>query len=234
MRQVMTIILCIPFIFIGLSCTETEDDDGDNSDFEVWQDDFEDAEIDESWIAGGFWGEPSPNWSVEDGVLKGSWPYWNGQFLFLEEYDWSDYTIEVKVRIDKVWQSPDLAGAGIHFRSSGKGVDQSDKIVPMYGFGLHTGSAKFLVLLGDDSWHYAGIAPEEHNIGQWYRLKLVVKGDDFLGYVDDRPICRLQHSEFKGKFVGLGIGSNIDASFDDFMITNEVDDAAFSEFDMSP
>jgi len=83
-------------------------------------------------------------------------------------------------------------------------------------------------------WQYRGTTPQSYNTGQWYTLKLIVQGDRFLGYVNDRPVCKLEDRALKGKFVGLGMGSNISASFDDFMITDQVDEDAILNFDVSP
>lgn len=137
----------------------------------------------------------------------------------------------MKCRIDKVWQSPGLAGAGIIFRSSGP-----EDIYPLhYSVGIYTHGAQWAIDHGGRAGNYrfAGWQPETHDIGQWYSLKLVVTDGNFLFYVDDKPTLRLRDRGFKGKFLGLVIGANIDASFDDFMITDQVDEDAFSEFDVS-
>ena len=49
--------------------------------------------------------------------------------------------------------------------------------------------------------------------------------------MDDKLVCELSDNQYKGNFVGLWLGSNIDASFDDFMISDRTDDKAF---DVSP
>ena len=54
----------------------------------------------------------------------------------------------------------------------------------------------------------AQVAPGQYNIGEWYTLKLVVSGSDFLGYVNDNLLCTLHDTRFKGKFVDLMISSH--------------------------
>lgn len=224
MIQITIITLCITFLFAGLASAK------------MWQDDFEDGELGENWTPA-VWvpqGIGPPNWKVEDGILKGHWPNWSAQMLFLEEYPSLDYTIQVKCRIDRLWLDPWSADAGFCFRSSGPGVGPNDNITFFYGFGIGVERAQFAVSHGGGGWHYAGTTPENHTIGQWYTLKLVVKGHKFIGYVNDKPVCKIGDDKLKGKFVGLGMGANIDASFDDFMISDKVDDTAFDEMDVSP
>lgn len=221
MIQITIITLCITFLFAGLASAE------------MWKDDFGDGELDESWTPAVLLEPSPPDWKIEDDILKGHWPLWNGQMLFLEEYPSLDYTIQVKCRIDLVWLDPGLADAGFIFRSSGPGVGPNDKITPFYGFGIGLSRAQFGIFHGGGNWRYAETKLEKHVIGKWYTLKLVVKGDKFIGYVDDKRVCKLSDDLFEGTFVGLCIGVNIDASFDDFMISDKVDESAF-EMDVSP
>lgn len=188
----------------------------------VWKDDFEDG-LGKSWTPAAWMETEPPDWKVEDGVLKGDWPFWNGQMLFLEEYPSQDYTIQVKCRIDKVWQVPELASAGIVFRSAGPGKSPDDKVIPLYGFGIGDSSARFVIFDAPPKFHFVETCPRKHDIGKWYTLKVVVKEGTASCYVDDELACRIYGAQFEGKFVGLSMGSNVTASFDDFMITDEVD-----------
>ena len=46
-------------------------------------------------------------------------------------------------------------------------------------------------------------------------------------------MCQLRDKQFQGKFVGLCTGCQVDVSFDDFMISDKVDETAFDEMDVS-
>ena len=220
--QITIITLCITFLFAGLASAK------------MWQDDFKDGELDKRWTPMA-WMEGSPtDWKVKDGILKGHWPNWYAQMLFLKEYPSLDYTIQMKGRIDRVFQISGYEGLGFIFRSSGPGAGPWDKITPFYLFGITTSCAKFFIAHNGAVWHDAKITPENYIIGQWYTLKLVVKGNKFLGYVDDKLVCKLRDNQFKGKFVGLITGPQLDVSFDDFMISDKVDNTAFDEMGVSP
>ena len=171
-------------------------------------------------------------WKVEYGILKGSWPRFGyNEMLFMEESPLLDYTIQVKGRIDGVWQASSYAGSGIVFRSSGPA---GNKVTPFYAFALVGFRTFFFMGKNDANWRDADVTPGRYNIDQWYTLKVIVSGKDFLGYVDDKLVCELNDHQFKGKFVGLCTGDQVDISFDDFMITDSVDDSAFADFDVSP
>jgi hypothetical protein len=197
----------------------------------IWKDDFEREELGKDWTPTTWCAGDAPfNWNIDKGIIKGCWPNWDAQMLFLTEYPSLDYTIQVKCRIDKVWMEPGLAGAGFIFRSTGPEFI-GGCIGPFYGYFIGSPQCGFMICDGG-GWQITGAIPEKHNPDQWYTLKLVVKGDDFFTYVDDKPVCRLSDGRFRGKFVGLSIGSNIDASFDDFMISDRVDDQALIDFDV--
>ena len=146
----------------------------------VWQDDSERDELGEDWTPVA-WDAPNPpDWKVEDGVLKARWPNWNAQMLFLDEYPLQDYTMQVKCRIDEVWEPSDYAGGGFVFRSTGP-----DGITPFCALGLCIWCAKFFLAHGNAIWRDAAREPRNHTVGEWYTLKLIVVGKTFLGYADD-------------------------------------------------
>lgn len=209
MKRIIVAFLCV-FCFSGLAFAE------------VWKDDFEAGEISKNWAQVSMNISNLPDWKIESGVLKGNWPFWNAQMLFLKEYPSLNYTIRVKCRIDKVWQAPELASAGIMFRAYGTDKESKD-IHQFYGFGIGDSSARFGFIYGTGNWHILETNPRKHDIGKWYELKVVVKDYGVSCYVDDELICKLHGAHFEGKFVGLTMGSNISASFDDFMITDQAD-----------
>jgi hypothetical protein len=223
MRQVIIIVSCFSLLFANLAAAE------------VWVDDFEGDALNEKWtpIQWVPWANEPWDWKVEDGILKGRWPNWNAQFLFLKEYPSIDYTMQVRCRIDNLLQLHGYGGAGFVFRASGTGVEPGERIEPFHGFSINNFCARFGTFHG--GLEFNAMRSEQHDFGQWYTLKLLVKGNMFLGYVDDKFVCKMEDNRFKGNFVGLGISSHTYASFDDFMISDQVDEDAFSKyFNVSP
>jgi hypothetical protein len=195
---------------------------------EVWMDDFERDELGEDWITfKRFANDPVPDWKVDDGVLKGCWPFWGCQLIVIEEYPSLNYTIQVDCRIDKIWMEAQFASAQIAFRVSGP-----DFCPSFYGFGISSFIAGFSGDPGCNANTVKAI-PRIQDVGQWYTLRLVAQGDNFIGYVNDVEVCDLTDRSYKGEFVGLLTGANNDASFDNFTISDRVDDDAFSRFGVS-
>jgi hypothetical protein len=118
MKQVIIIVSCFFLLFANLAVAE------------VWMDDFEGNVLNEKWIPIQWvpWADEPWDWKVEDGILKGRWPNWNGQFLFLKDYPSLDYTMQVKCRIDNLLQLHGYGGGGFIFRASGTGVEPGERM----------------------------------------------------------------------------------------------------------
>lgn len=197
---------------------------------DVWKDDFAADKINEKWTTAVSWsGKPQPptDWKVENGVLKGHWPTWGQQHLLIE-YPSPEYTVQVKCRFDNIIQENNGNGAGIVFCSSGPDKTTPNQgSVDFYVFAIgptpNPGGAS-IWRIGDGWWDVlVGAATQEPiRVGEWYTLKLAVKGNNFLGYVNDELVFEAQDNSFKGSSVGLFMSLYVDASFDDFMITDEV------------
>ncbi len=201
---------------------------------EIWVDDFEGDALNEKWtpIQWVPWANEPWDWEVENGILKGRWPNWNGQFLFLEEYPSLDYTMQVRCRIDNLLQIHRYGGGGFVFRASGTGVEPGDRIEPFYSFGIDNSIARFAI---GGPLEFKTPTAGNYGFDQWHTLKLLVKGNVFLAYVDDKPVCELRDRRYNGKFLGLCMGCHTYASFDDFMISDQVDEDALSKaFGVSP
>ena len=221
MRQAIVIVSCALLLFADLAVAE------------VWMDDFEGDTLNEKWTPMQWvpWANEPWDWKVEDGVLRGRWPNWNGQFLFLEEYPSPDYTMQVRCRIDNLLQLHGFGGGGFIFRASGTGVEPGERIEPFYSFGINTFLARFFIGGGA----FRSVTQGDYGFEQWHILKLLVMNDEFLAYVDDEPVCEMRDKRYKGEFVGLCMSSHTYASFDDFMITDQVDEDALSKaFGVSP
>jgi len=199
---------------------------------DVRVDNFDNDILNEKWIITKWrpFAVEEVSWSVEDGFLKGEWPNWNGQMLLLDEYPSLNFTIQVKVRIDRIVLAHEWNGAGIIFRSSGPGEEPKPNMSPFYVFAINIPIAGFAT--STTMAVISGI-PGRYNIDEWYTLKVVVRDDSFLGYVNNEDPCKLKDRFFKGKFVGLVVSCHTYASFDDFMISDSVDEAAFENFAVS-
>lgn len=181
-------------------------------------------------------GNPASDWKIEDGVLKGHWTI-NGLQLLLMEYPSLDYTIQVKCRIDNGNNAE--GGGGIAFRSMGPGQPGNwQNTANFYMFSIHrTGFRLHRIGAG---WWDSPVAEgtldnaKEHGKDEWYMLKLEARGDSLKGYANDELIFDVQDGAFNGGYVGLFTGMFTDASFDDFIITNQWDSLAQDNASVSP
>ena len=77
--------------------------------------------------------------------------------LFLFEYPSLDYPIQMKCRIDKVWQMPTLAGAGFIFRSFGpEGKITNGCISDFVSWGIGIDRAAFMNYPAGGNWQILG------------------------------------------------------------------------------
>ena len=205
---------------------------------EMWKDSFDGDTINEQWVtavskAGA---RPSADWKVENGVLTGRWPTFGQQHLLIE-YPSPEYTVQVRCRINEIVQQSNDNGVGIIFHSSGPGrTNASQGAIDFYGFGIGPtpgpgGAAIWYV--GNGNWGSITDSGLESpvDISVWYTLKLVVKGNSFQGYVDDKLVCDAQDDRFTGNYVGPYMSLYMDASFDEFVVTDQVDDLSASAVD---
>jgi len=205
---------------------------------EMWKDSFDGNTINEKWVtAVAKTGDrPATNWKVENGILTGRWPTWGGQQLLIE-YPSPKYTVQVKFRINEVIQQSIDNGLGIIFRSYGPNrTNASQGAIDLYGFGVGptpSPGRTAIWYIGDGNWGNleAATAISPINVGEWYTLKLAVEGNRFRGYVDDELVCDAQDDRFSGNYVGPYVSLYMDASFDEFVITDQVDDLSASAVD---
>jgi hypothetical protein len=205
---------------------------------EMWKDSFDGDTINEKWVTavsktGSL---PLADWKVENGVLTGRWPTY-GQQQLLVEYPSPEYTVQVRCRINEVIQQKSDNGVGIIFHSSGPGrTNAGQGAVDFYGFAIGPtpspgGAAISYVGAGQWGGLAASAVSSPISVGQWYTLKLVVEGNSFRGYVDDELVCEAQDDRFSGNYVGPYMSLYIDTSFDDFVVTDQVDDLSASAVD---
>jgi len=196
----------------------------------MWKDSFDGNTINGQWVtavskSGGL---PPANFEVENGVLTGRWPTF-GQQQLLVEYPSPEYTVQVRCRINEIIQRSNDNGVGIIFHSSGPGrTNASQGAIDFYGFAIGPtpspgGAAISYVGAGQWGGLAVSAAKSPINVGEWYTLKLVVEGNSFQGYMDDELVCDAQDDRFTGNYVGPYMSLYMDASFDEFVITDQVD-----------
>ena len=178
-----------------------------------WTFDFEDAAQAKQWeVANG-------TWKIQKGAYSEISAAEKAAHVLFGEDDWTDYTVEAKIRVDSnKW-------AGLVFRAISEYeyyVIYQEPTPGVSAFFQHHG----------DVWdRRARPAPNKTaikikadiEVGEWYHLKIVVEGDDLTWFINDE----LQ-AETKLKRVGeLGVYDKgkvgiwawqTKASFDDFKV----------------
>jgi len=180
-----------------------------------WTFDFEDAAQAKQWkVANGTWKIQKGVYSETEGAEKA------GHVLFGED-DWTDYTVEAKIRIDKnkwvglvfraiseheyyvLYQEPS-PGVTAFFQHHGDVWDKRARPVP--------NKTPIKIKKGDNI-----------EAGEWYHLKIVVEGNDLKWFINDQlqaetKLKRVGELDVykKGK-VGLWAWQS-KASFDDFKV----------------
>ncbi|MDE0484958.1 MAG: DUF1080 domain-containing protein [Candidatus Poribacteria bacterium] len=156
------------------------------------------------------WKVANGNWQVTDGIYKLSIGA-EAEHSLVGEEDWDDYTIEAKVRLDEgSW-------AGIIFRA------KSEMEYYVYYLNIPNNISEL--------WrHKQGGWTSRDNIsqppavgvkiakGEWIDMKIVVEGDKFTLYLNDKKQVEDSDGVYgKGK-VGVW-GWKTAASFDDFTVS---------------
>jgi hypothetical protein len=180
-----------------------------------WTFDFEDAAQAKQWkVANGTWKIQKGVYSETEGAEKA------GHVLFGED-DWTDYTVEAKIRIDSnkwvglvfraiseyeyyvLYQEPS-PGVTAFFQHHGDVWDKRARPVP--------NKTPIKIKKGDNI-----------EAGEWYHLKIVVEGNDLKWFINDQLQAETKLKRVgdlavydKGK-VGLWAWQS-KASFDDFKV----------------
>jgi len=142
------------------------------------------------------WKAPNGKWAIEGGVLKVTSED-AAQRIIAGDPSWTDYTVETRMRIDKGnW-------AGVVFRA------KSD--FEFYVAYLNVPDNK------SELWkHQAGALDKRAAInsnnpakdvkianGQWFDLKVDVKGDTFTFFIDGKQQWQLKDGDYKAGAVGV-------------------------------
>ncbi|MDE0020561.1 MAG: DUF1080 domain-containing protein [Candidatus Poribacteria bacterium] len=158
-------------------------------------------------------------WETRDGILHSSW----GQYAFVGEEHWDNYTVEVKARIDKPPSFSESEWAGLIFRAQ---VD-SWKHFDCYAFCVN--------LLFDEvrlnrisrrggststgSYSAPLRAGARMKLGEWFTLRAHVKGTRILLSVNNILHAEIWNSRIASGRIGLYSAAFI--SFDDLTVTGD-------------
>jgi hypothetical protein len=174
---------------------------------QLW--DFEDVKQGDDWEA--FNG----TWKIEDGVYKETSAAGPGMKALVGEPDWDDYTIEADIRIDSnKW-------AGLVFRAQNEfeyyifypeptpGVTAFFRHLPG-GFGNRDRPPP----------NKTAIKGLDIKVGEWYTMKIEVKGNKFKCFLNDVEQFEGTDPENKYKTGRVGIWAwETKASFDNFTVS---------------
>lgn len=175
----------------------------------TWRDDFEKGFVG--------WEGLDDCWKVENGECSGEFfdPNGNSNDILIGDTKWEDYTVRCRMNF--------LALSGyvvISFRRTGLNEDrygfQINAVYPcqacnntVWGFKVFQGNGATLSEL-----------PLPFNLSKdiWYNLKIVVEGDSFKFYIDEKLVNEFVDKSIPSGKVGLGV-SNEHTHFDDLIIS---------------
>lgn len=146
-------------------------------------------------------------WEISNGVANGSGP---SHFAYLRNNDWQDYVVEVTTRCrGSDDPSVDWLKSYIFFRL------QDDK--NFYRFGIHGGSETVsLYKFANGKWSELAKSPFSAKIGNWYAIKVEVKGNKIFGYVNGELVVNATDDTFPLGGIGIGV-------LEDWMVTDYKD-----------
>ena len=176
----------------------------------TWRDDFEDGNLDD-------WEGPDGCWKVENGECSGE--YFNvpigSNEIWIGDTKWKDYTIRCRMKFLA------LSGfVGISFRITGLNEDR-------YGFqinAVYPCQACNNTVWGWKVFQGAGATlseiPLPFNLSKdiWYDLKIIVEGDSFKFYIDEKLVNEFVDKSISSGKVGFYVG-NEHAHFDDLIVS---------------
>ncbi len=161
---------------------------------------------DDAWIAGDEDGQPY----LEQHTIHNMPQLWNPTMMVGDE-EWSDYTVEVKVR---ALSKDDMAGVVFRYRTNRH----------YYLFGLRDGNTAFLTLrlpfekhYRQAEWKELATVEFEYDSDTYYTLKVENDGARMIASINGKQVLEASDDEvLKGK---SGITANIPARFMDFSVT---------------
>ncbi len=168
----------------------------------------------DAWVAGDERGHPY----LEE-QLDSTSKQWTNPLFVTGDPEWSDYTVEVKV---KPLATPDMAGVVFRYHTNRH----------YYLFGLSGGKRVYVALhlpiepkLRVHGWKELGSADFAYDPSRYYTLKVENDGPRIRAYVDGKLLIEASDGEIgKGK---AGVTSNGPARFQDFRV--ETTDAKQAE-----
>lgn len=166
------------------------------------------------------WDQIQGDWSVKDGEYIQADTEWtttttNETYTrsFWGSEDWTDYTLEAKVRMEGGGET--AAIVGIFFR-----VMEISPDGEYYYFRLDARAAEGPALIKSPNTILQENNGFPSEMGQDYILKVVVEGDNIACYIDGELEIELQDASFSRGAVGVGT-FNTEGYFDDVSVNGE-------------
>ena len=159
------------------------------------------------------WSVISGDWSVKNGMLKGSTGGGDG-LLFYTERAYRDFILECRINVEN-------REGSLVFRAK----DKNNLYILVFNPKFSKDSqGSFLVIrrIGGKDTYFAGLELYKKN-NEWIKAKIEARGKIIKIYADDNLVISVEDDNFSAGLVGLRIFGDIlngcDAYFDDFKVT---------------
>jgi hypothetical protein len=201
MKSLSLYLIAISIAFLCMSMLMGTADAGT----QIW--DFEKADQEKDWhVATGKWG-------IKGGVYQETSGATAAMASFVGQADWTDYTVEAKIRIEQSnW-------AGLIFRAK----SDLEYYVLYFGVGSNVELWRHKPPNVDSRDNIFNIAPKgvaAFKAGEWYTLKAVVKKDQFQFFVNNELQNEVADAVYKAGRIGVWAWQAM-ASFDNVTVTGD-------------
>lgn len=166
------------------------------------------------------WDEVQGKWSVKGGEYIQEDTKWVStatnetyQRTFFGDVNWTDYTLEAKVRMNNGGET--AAIVGIFFRVTDK-TAKGD----YYYFRLDARAAEGPALIKSPNVMLLENLAKPSKLNQNYVLKVIVTGDDIQCYIDNKLEMEVQDKSFPKGAIGVGT-FNTEGYFDDVNVNGK-------------
>ena len=181
-----------------------------------FSDDFEDGNFDDWTIVDEGNNYAPSNWKVSNGVLvqdsnifggssNGTEPYEPGTYALNGEVNWTDYTVNLKLR------SRDDDGIGIMFRY------QDPDNYYLFSMGKQRNYRTITKKVDGVVTELAGDTVP-YSMNQWYEVRIEVQGNTIKAYLDDTLLFDVQDDSLVSGKIGLYSWGNTGSDFDDISV----------------
>ena len=199
----------------------------------AWMDDFNDNKDDGWTIIQGDWEVEEGRYIQTDKEFNNTTTLETYHRSFIGDVNWSDYTVEVDLRVDEPGDTASIAGLFVRVtEKSDEGnyyffridtrPDQAPAAVesPNNNFRGENGGKTVGANANDGLQDPAFLDMDKNEVQ--YHLKVIAEGDHFMYYIDDELIFDVTDDVDPFLKGAVGVGTfNCEASFDNLQVTGE-------------